>query len=81
MPKFNTISISGVQLSSRHDPEREAALQASYIAEFYEFNLYGIGLGYLPEKLLKRTRLRKLNVKVLNFFEFFVYYSLLARRK
>ena len=72
----NTISVSGIQLSSRHDPEREAALQASHVAQFSEIYLYGIGLGYLPESLLKRPRLRKLNIKVLNLSLFWLILSL-----
>ena len=64
--RSNTICVSGIQLSSRHKPEQEAALQASYLLKFNEIYLYGIGLGYLPETLLNRKGLRKLNIKVLN---------------
>ena len=62
--RSNTISVSGLQLSSRHNPEEEADLQESSIADLKEIYLYGTGLGYLPESLLKRTRLSKLNIKV-----------------
>ena len=62
----STICVSGIQLSSRHNPRREAELQASLLAESQEISLYGIGLGYLPEKILKRSSVLKLNVKLLN---------------
>ena len=67
----NTISVSGIQLSSRHMPQQEAALQASSLLEFNEIYLYGIGLGYLPETLLKRGQLRKLNITAKEYYERF----------
>ena len=78
--RSNTISVSGLQLSSRHNPEEEADLQESSIADLKEIYLYGTGLGYLPESLLKRTRLSKLNIKVLNLPLFSLILSLRDQR-
>lgn len=61
-----TISVSGIQLSSRHNPRAEASFQASKIPNTNIIYLYGVGLGYLPEELLKRESLKTLNVKILN---------------
>ncbi|PQM59367.1 MAG: hypothetical protein CML40_08240 [Rhodobacteraceae bacterium] len=62
----HTIRISGLQLSSRHNPQLEAELQASYMIDSDLIVLYGVGLGCLPEKLLERRSLSKLRVKILN---------------
>ena len=62
----HTIRISGLQLSSRHNPQLEAELQASYMIDSDLIVLYGVGLGCLPEKLLERRSLSKLKVKILN---------------
>ncbi len=61
-----TVTVSGIQLSSRHDPRREANLQASVLASSREIYLYGLGLGYLPEKIIERLSLCKLHIKILN---------------
>ena len=78
--RSNTVSVSGLQLSSRHNPEQEADLQASYITDSEEIYLYGIGLGYLPESLLKRARLTTLNIKLLNLSLFSLILSLRDQR-
>ena len=78
--RSNTISVSGLQLSSRHNPEQEADLQASHITDSNEIYLYGIGLGYLPESLLKRARLTKLNIKLLNLSLFSLILSMRDQR-
>ncbi|MDG2474791.1 MAG: DUF115 domain-containing protein [Paracoccaceae bacterium] len=72
----NTISVSGKQLSSRHNPKREAEVQASFITESKEIYLYGVGLGYLSENLLTRAQLSKLNIKILNLSLFSLVLSL-----
>ena len=61
-----TISVSGVQLSSRYNPKEEACFQASNIPDRDTIYLYGVGLGYLPEELLKRESVKTLNVKIMN---------------
>ncbi|MEE2774080.1 MAG: 6-hydroxymethylpterin diphosphokinase MptE-like protein [Pseudomonadota bacterium] len=61
-----TLSVSGVQLSSRHQPEQEAEVQASNILESDNLYIYGLGLGYLCEALLRRKNLKALNIKILN---------------
>ena len=74
--RSKTISIYGVQLSSRHDPAREAQLQVSSMNELEMIYLYGVGLGFLPEHLLKRTSLKRLKIKVLNLSLFALILSL-----
>ena len=62
----NTISINGIQLSSRHDRAAEAVQQADSIPNQPVITLYGTGLGDLPRTLLKRQSLEKLHIKILN---------------
>ncbi len=61
-----TISINGIQLSSRHDRIAEAEVQASTIPDEPEIFLYGAGLGDLPRVLLQRHRLESLRVVIMN---------------
>jgi hypothetical protein len=61
-----TLSFRGVQLSSRHDPDAEAELQASRLTGVRSAVLYGTGLGDLPRVLLKRSDLEKLRVVIMN---------------
>lgn len=63
----STLSISGIQLTSRHDRVAEARLQAASLAESDEvIHLYGVGLGDLPRVLLERPALQQLRVFLLN---------------
>ena len=64
--RTKTISISGLQISSRHDPMEEAVVQASAIPDHELLYLYGLGLGYLPEEVLKRESIKVLNIKIMN---------------
>jgi hypothetical protein len=63
----STLLIEGIHLSSSYDRMAEAALQASLIPEdATEAWVYGIGLGDLPRCLLRRSRLRRLHLVLLN---------------
>jgi hypothetical protein len=63
----STLTINGVQLSSRHDRAGEAALQAATVAaDAPTVHLYGPGLGELPQVFLQRPALRRLEVRILN---------------
>lgn len=63
----STLMIAGVQLSSRHDRQGEAALQAASVPESATtIHLYGTGLGELATQLLTRPALQCLNVHILN---------------
>ena len=64
--RTKTISISGFQISSRHDPVKEAVVQASAMPAHELIYLYGLGLGYLPEEVLKRKSIKVLNIKIMN---------------
>ncbi|WP_404839571.1 motility associated factor glycosyltransferase family protein [Aeromonas media] len=63
----STLSINGIQLTSRHDRMREAErIAAMAPTKVAELTLYGTGLGDVPRVLLQRKRLRRLNVKIMN---------------
>lgn len=63
----STLVINGIQLTSRHDRVREAEkIAAGAPEDLGELTLYGTGLGDLPRVLLRRKRLRRLNIKVMN---------------
>ncbi|WP_346209682.1 motility associated factor glycosyltransferase family protein [Aeromonas salmonicida] len=62
----STLSIDGIQLTSRHDRVREAELQAASLPKVAVLHLYGTGLGDLPRALLGRTGLKRLEVKIMN---------------
>ncbi|MDM5150389.1 motility associated factor glycosyltransferase family protein [Aeromonas salmonicida] len=62
----STLSIDGIQLTSRHDRVKEAELQAASLPEVAVLHLYGTGLGDLPRALLGRTGLKRLEVKIMN---------------
>lgn len=62
----STLSIDGIQFTSRHDRVREAELQAASLPEVAVLHLYGTGLGDLPRALLGRTGLKRLEVKIMN---------------
>ncbi len=62
-----TLRINGIHLSSAYDRRQEAARQATLIPPRSEQAwIYGIGLGDLPRLLLQRTRIKQLNVVILN---------------
>nr|WP_246771394.1 hypothetical protein [Aeromonas hydrophila] len=44
----STLSLHGIQLTSRHDRAKEAELQAASLPEQPVLHLYGTGLGDLP---------------------------------
>lgn len=62
----STLSINGIQLTSRHDRVKEAELQAASLPEQPVLHLYGTGLGDLPRALLGRSSLKRLEVKIMN---------------
>ena len=62
-----TISVNGIQLSSRHDRMAEVYLNISQLPpNSHTIHLYGLGLGDLPRELLINYPLEKLNVTILN---------------
>jgi hypothetical protein len=63
----STLSVSGIQLTSRHDRLAEARLQAASLpADSPTVHLYGSGLGDLQRVLLERPGLARLHVHLLN---------------
>jgi hypothetical protein len=62
----STLSIAGIQLTSRHDRTREARLQAGRLPSAAVLHLYGTGLGDLQQVLLERLELERLYVHILN---------------
>ncbi|WP_017902244.1 motility associated factor glycosyltransferase family protein [Pseudomonas asplenii] len=63
----STLSVAGVQLTSRHDRTAEARLQASVLPpDSAVLHVYGTGLGDLQQVLLESPRLQRLNVHILN---------------
>ncbi|WP_323155102.1 motility associated factor glycosyltransferase family protein [Pseudomonas alvandae] len=63
----STLSINGIQLTSRHDRLAEADLQAASLPlEAAIVHVYGTGLGDLQSRLLERTGLERLSVHILN---------------
>ncbi|HEY0285629.1 MAG TPA: 6-hydroxymethylpterin diphosphokinase MptE-like protein [Pseudomonas sp.] len=63
----STLSVSGVQLTSRHDRISEAQLQADSLpANSPEVHVYGTGLGDVQRVLLTSRSLQRLHVHILN---------------
>lgn len=63
----STLSINGIQLTSRHDRTREALLQADSLpVDNPVVHVYGTGLGDLQLQLLERAGLERLYVHILN---------------
>ncbi|NWB95064.1 motility associated factor glycosyltransferase family protein [Pseudomonas gingeri] len=63
----STLSVGGIQLTSRHDRTAEARLQAASLPpQSPLLHLYGTGLGDLQQVLLERPTLQRLCVHVLN---------------
>lgn len=66
-----TISVGHVQLSSRHDRLTEAKLQSHTVdVDSASVTIFGTGLGDLPVDLLTRSKLRHLQVCILNEYVF-----------
>lgn len=62
-----TLCVNELQLSSRHDPESEAVVQAKSLAPGPVLTLYGLGLGFLALELLKsRPSLQQLRIVIMN---------------
>ncbi|MFS1288119.1 motility associated factor glycosyltransferase family protein [Pseudomonas piscis] len=62
----STLSIAGIQLTSRHDRTHEARLQAASLPDEPVLHVYGCGLGDLQQALLARPGLQRLYVHILN---------------
>src|SRR5450830_836127 len=63
----STLSVGGIQLTSRHDRVAEARLQAASLPpDSPLLHVYGTGLGDLQQVLLERPTLKRLCVHVLN---------------
>lgn len=62
----STLSVDGIQLSSRHDRVAEARFQAASLPDSPVLHLYGTGLGDLQDALLQRGDLQRLQVHILN---------------
>lgn len=62
-----TISVNGLQLSSRHYRQQEAALLASDLAKQTEnVHLYGVGMGDVPIHLLQEHQVTQIHVHLIN---------------
>ena len=77
----STLSVNGVQLTSRHDRVHEARIQAASLAEKPQLHVYGTGLGDLPTVLLERAGLERLYVHILNGALFALVLQLLDQRQ
>jgi len=78
----STLSIAGIQLTSRHDRTREARLQADSLPpESPVLHVYGTGLGDQQHVLLERPMLQRLYVHILNGAIFALVLQLLEQRQ
>ncbi|VVQ22850.1 hypothetical protein PS925_05202 [Pseudomonas fluorescens] len=77
----STLSVNGVQLTSRHDRIHEARIQAASLADKPQLHVYGTGLGDLPSVLLEREGLERLYVHILNGALFALVVQLLDQRQ
>ncbi|MFJ7793555.1 motility associated factor glycosyltransferase family protein [Pseudomonas sp. NPDC096950] len=78
----STLSIGGIQLTSRHDRVREARVQAASLPSGKaQLHVYGTGLGDLPTVLLERADLERLYVHILNGALFALVLRLLDQRQ
>ncbi|QHC94647.1 motility accessory factor Maf-2 [Pseudomonas sp. R84] len=77
----STLSINGIQLTSRHDRLHEARTQAASLPEKAQLHVYGTGLGDLPGVLLEREGLQRLYVHILNGALFALVVQLLDQRE
>ena len=76
----STLSVNGVQITSRHDRTHEARVQAASLADKAQLHVYGTGLGDLPAVLLERAGLERLYVHILNGALFALVVQLLDQR-
>jgi hypothetical protein len=77
----STLSIDGIQLTSRHDRVHEARVQAASLpTDGPQLHVYGTGLGDLPAVLLERAGLERLYVHILNGALFALVLQLLDQR-
>ncbi|CAM3999421.1 motility associated factor glycosyltransferase family protein [Shewanella aquimarina] len=66
-----TISVNGIQLSSRHDRLAEAQLLINTLPkEPQEVNVYGIGMGDVPSLLIDNPQYTQINIFILNLAVF-----------
>jgi len=78
----STLSVAGIQLTSRHDRTREARLQAASLpTDKTVLHVYGTGLGDLQGVLLERAGLERLYVHILNGAIFALVLQLLDQRQ
>ncbi|VVP81873.1 motility associated factor glycosyltransferase family protein [Pseudomonas fluorescens] len=77
----STLSVDGIQLTSRHDRIHEARVQAASLAEKPRVHVYGTGLGDLPSVVLERAALERLYVHILNGALFALVLQLLDQRQ
>jgi hypothetical protein len=78
----STLSINGIQLTSRHDRTREARVQADSLpVDSAVVHVYGTGLGDLQVELLERGSLQRLYVHVLNGAVFALVLQLLEQHQ
>jgi hypothetical protein len=78
----STLSINGIQLTSRHDRIREARLQADSLpGDSPVVHVYGTGLGDLQMDLLARAGLERLYVHILNGAVFALVLQLLDQQQ
>ncbi|WP_339453671.1 motility associated factor glycosyltransferase family protein [Pseudomonas sp. EA_5y_Pfl2_R50] len=76
----STLSVNGIQLTSRHDRLHEAQVQAASLPDKAQLHVYGTGLGDLPGVLLEREGLQRLYVHILNGALFALVLQLLDQR-
>ena len=77
----STLLINGVQLTSRHDRQKEASeLTAKLPADSRKITLYGTGLGDVQQLLLASAQLQQLNVCIMNEYVFALVLQLLDQR-
>ncbi|MDR7285443.1 hypothetical protein J2X84_004292 [Pseudomonas corrugata] len=77
----STLSIAGIQITSRHDRTREAQLQAASLPSASPIvHVYGTGLGDLQCVLLEGTDLQRVYVHILNGAIFLLTLQLLDQR-
>ncbi len=77
----STLSINGIQLTSRHDRLHEAQTQAASLPDKPQLHVYGTALGDLPVVLLEREGLQRLYVHILNGALFALVLQLLDQRQ
>jgi hypothetical protein len=78
----STLSVAGIQLTSRHDRDHEARIQAASLPQDKpRLHVYGTGLGDLPTVLLERGGLERLYVHILNGALFALVLQLIDQRQ